>query len=609
MTLGATYLGQERCLFRVWAPYRKQAAVRLLESPGRPWPLTRDDRGYWSGEISPVKPGALYELVLDGQETYPDPASAWQPQGVFGPSAVVDHDFAWTDQAWCNPPLKDYIIYECHIGTFSAQGTFQSALTNLPYLKDLGITAIELMPVAAFSGRYNWGYDVVFPFAVHQDYGGPQGLKTFINACHQHGLAVILDVIYNHFGPEGNILEAFGPYFTAKYPSFWGKAVNFDDQDAQGARNLVKENALYWARHFHVDGLRLDAVQAIFDQSAYPILAEVKDALAQFSTQQQRPVHVIAESDLNASIITSPKQEGGWGLDAAWCDDHHHAWHAFLTGEHSGYYQDFGAWDQVKATLAQGFWFQGQFCQHRQKHLGDFVHPMNPRQLVIYVQNHDMVGNRLQGERLSTLVAWPWLYVLAAATLLSPFVPLLFMGEEYGETNPFLFFVDHASPLLRQAVRAGRRKELGPFNWKGEPPDPYAQETFERSKLDWSKLTRSGHEGLYRFYKQLISLRKQFRLQELNNQQDRQILSCATGPVVSVVQEGPAGPLAMVINAGADEVTWSVPWPQGIWEKVLDSHDFDGGRRSSLLPNRMEASTELTWPAASVAVYTKREHP
>ncbi len=609
MTLGATYLGQDRCLFRVWAPYRKQTAVRLLESPGRLWPLTRDDRGYWSGEISPVKPGALYELVLDGQETYPDPASAWQPQGVFGPSAVVDHDFAWTDQAWCNPPLKDYIIYECHIGTFSAQGTFQSALTNLPYLKDLGITAIELMPVAAFSGRYNWGYDAVFPFAVHQDYGGPQGLKTFINACHQHGLAVILDVIYNHFGPEGNILEAFGPYFTAKYPSYWGKAVNFDDQDAQGARNLVKENALYWARHFHVDALRLDAVQAIFDQSDYPILAEMDDVLTRFAIDHHRRVHVIAESDLNAAIITRSRQAGGWGLGAAWCDDHHHAWHAYLTQEKTGYYQDFGAWDQVVVTLTQGFWFQGQFCHYRQKALGDFTHPLNPQELVIYSQNHDLVGNRVQGERLSKLVAWPWLHVLAAVTLLSPFLPLLFMGEEYGETNPFLYFVDHQSPWLRQAVRDGRRREFMAFNWNGEPPDPYDQETFAASKLDWSKLTQTGHQGLFQFYKQLISLRKQYRLQELKNLHDRQVQACPEAPLISVVQQGPAGTLAMVLNAGVSDVAWAAPWPRGRWEKLLDSNASEFGGSQIVLPGMLEAGREVTWPGASVTVYTKREHP
>ena len=447
--------------------------------------------GYWQTWVANVKPGTRYKFALQDGPERPDPASMHQPMGVHEASEVVDHHaFAWTDSSWPGLPLEQYIIYELHTGTFTPQHTFEGIIQKLDYLVDLGITAIELMPVAAFPGSRNWGYDGVYPFAVQESYGGPEGLKKLVNACHVKGLAVVLDVVYNHMGPEGNYLNDFGPYFTGKYNTPWGKALNFDDAGCDGTRNFFIQNALMWFREYHIDALRLDAVHAIIDLSAKHFLLELAEAVNELSLETGRKFYLIAESDLNDVQVINPPAKGGFGMDAQWCDDFHHALHALTTGETDGYYEDFGKLEDLEKVFNEAFVYSGIYSAHRKKTFGSNASQHPARQFVVCMQNHDQVGNRMLGERLPALVSFPMLKLAAAAYLLSPYLPMLFMGEEYGETNPFLYFISHTDPELVKAVQEGRKKEFKAFKWAGNIPDPQSEETFLSSCLSWNY-----HEG------------------------------------------------------------------------------------------------------------------
>src|SRR5215210_1614096 len=501
-TLGAIDLGNGRCRFRVWAPAAERVEVEIRGKRPRLLPLEPSGEGYFSIEAEGVGPGDLYLIRLDGKQGRPDPASRFQPEGVHGPSMVVDRSFAWTDADWRGLPLPAFIFYELHVGTFTPEGTFDAVIPHLDRLRDLGVTAIEIMPVAQFPGTRNWGYDGVALYAVQNSYGGPAGLKRLVSACHARGIAVVLDVVYNHLGPEGNYLGEFGPYFTARYKTPWGLALNFDGPDSDPVRNYFIENALHWVAEYHIDGLRLDAVHAIADVSERPFLQELGAAL------HEHGAFAIAESDLNTLHFLRPREQGGCGLDAQWTDDFHHSLHTLLTGERTGYYQDFGSLDQMAKAMAGGFVYTGQPSPYRRRRHGVPAEEIEAARHVVCIQNHDQTGNRMLGERIASLVDFESLKLAAGALLLSPFVPLLFMGEEWGETAPFLYFVDHSGPDLIEAVRAGRKEEFAAFGWREEPPDPQSEETFERCRLVQCQHESGRHAALHGFYKELIRLRK-----------------------------------------------------------------------------------------------------
>jgi maltooligosyltrehalose trehalohydrolase len=504
-TLGAREV-ESGVAFRVWAPRAATVDVHLLAPDDRIVPLDRDDDSYFTGQVDGLGPDVRYKYRLDGLREFPDPASRFQPEGVHGPSQVVSDEFAWTDRHWRGLPLADCVIYEVHVGTFTEAGTFDGAIERLPYLRDLGVTAVELMPVAQFPGARNWGYDGVYPFAVQASYGGPEGLKRLVDAAHATGLAVLLDVVYNHFGPEGNYLGQFAPYFTTRYTTPWGTAINFDDAESAHVRRFVLESALQWTTGFHMDGLRLDAVHTIFDASPRHILAEIAAEVHHHAGG--RLVHVTAESDLNEARLVVPLPEGGHGLDAQWSDDFHHALHAALTGERGGYYEDFGSLDDVVRAYERGFVYTGQHSPHRGRPHGTASTGIPGERFIVFTQNHDQIGNRMNGERLPQLIGFEELKLAAAALLLAPYVPLLFMGQEYAERAPFLYFVSHSDEPLIQAVRDGRRAEFAAFAWQGEVPDPQADTTFLRSRLDPRLIDEPRHREMLEFHRGLLRLRR-----------------------------------------------------------------------------------------------------
>ena len=452
-----------------------------------------------------------YSLSLAGGPTRPDPRSHWQPRGVHGPSQVVNHEaFPWTDAGWAGTDLATAVIYELHVGTFTAEGTFEAAIDRLDHLVSLGVTAIELMPVNEFPGERGWGYDGVDLYAPHHAYGGPDGLKRLVDACHTRGLAVVIDVVYNHLGPAGNYLGEFGPYFTDRYNTPWGDAVNFDDAGSAEVRNFFIENALHWLEHYHADGLRLDAVHAIYDMSATHLLEELATRVDELEAQLGRSLWLIAESDLNDPKVVRPRDEHGFGIDAQWSDDLHHALHALLTGEREGYYSDFGDVADVAKALRDAFVYDGRESAFRGRRHGRPTDGLPGSRFLGYLQTHDQVGNRAVGERTSALMSADLLKVGAALVLTSPFVPMLFQGEEWGATTPFQYFTDHEDPALGRAVSEGRRREFEAFGWAPDQvPDPQDPETFARSKLDWSELAEQPHADLFEWHRQLIRLRRE----------------------------------------------------------------------------------------------------
>jgi maltooligosyltrehalose trehalohydrolase len=556
--------------FRVWAPHARQITLRLVG--GRDLPMQRADDGTF-GVPAAAQAGDRYFYILDDHKPLPDPVSRLLPEGVHGPTAIVDPNaFAWSDHAWRGLELRDYTIYELHVGTFSPEGTFDGVVQRLDYLKSLGISVIELMPVAAFPGRRNWGYDGVSMYAVQASYGGPEGLKRLVDAAHRADLAVMLDVVYNHLGNEGNYLRLFGPYFTHHHTTPWGDAINYDDRGCEEVRRHVVENALYWIREYHLDGLRLDATQTIYDDSPRHIVAEIQENVQQLAAELGRMVCVIAETDENDRRYVLPRAQGGFGVDAVWSDDFHHAVHTFLTGEREGYYQDFGSKEQIVRALNEGFVFQGepfQFWRGSKRGTSCAGIPLPAH--VLCTQNHDQVGNRARGERLEALVPRGACKLAAALLLLAPETPLLFMGQEYGEKAPFQFFTDYGDPVLQKAVREGRRKEFEHFvAFGGEVPDPQDEETFERSKLTWpvGSGQQNPHKQMLQWYRRLIALRR-----ELVTPGER---TCRAELVEgAIVMNVPASePKVCVIAEFPESQRQSAP-PE--WKEILSS-DEDGYR-------------------------------
>jgi maltooligosyltrehalose trehalohydrolase len=469
--------------------------------------------GWWHAELSPELSRADYAFSLDGGPPLPDPRSPYQPNGVHGMSRPVDHSaFEWRNTKWQHAPLSSSIIYECHVGTFTQSGTFDAAVEHLGYLRDLGVTHIELMPVAEFSGSRGWGYDGVDLFAPHHPYGGPDAMKRFVDAAHGHGLGVILDVVYNHLGPEGSYIAKFGPYFTDRYRTPWGDAVNLDDRYSDEVRRFFCDNALMWLRDYRVDGMRIDAVHAIFDASAIHFLEQLGAEVHQLEAEVGRHLVVIAESDLNQPRIVMPCEAGGYGLDAQWNDDFHHALHTILTGETAGYLADFGGIAQLAKCLTRGFVYDGTYSKSRRRRHGRPVLGLSAHRFVVFMQNHDQVGNRAMGERLGHLVTMDQLKISAAILMTSPFIPMLFQGEEWNASSPFQYFTDHQDSALAESVRKGRRAEFAHFVADAsEVPDPQALQTFEQSRLDWDERERGEHREIFKWYRQLIGLRRSVR--------------------------------------------------------------------------------------------------
>lgn len=620
MRIGATYLGDDRCEFTVWAPACSTVAVKILgESEAHLLSLQRNAHGYWQGTATQVEPGTRYGYLLNDDKIYPDPVSHWQPDGVHGLSAIVDHGaFAWTDEAWQNPPLEDYLIYELHLGTFTPEGTFDALIPRLPRLVDLGVRAIELMPVAQFSGQHNWGYDGVYLYAVQNSYGGPDGLKRLVDACHQHGLAVILDVVYNHLGPEGNYATQFAPYFTGKYHTPWGKAMNYDDRFSGGVRNFVLQNALYWIREYHIDALRLDAIQTIYDCSARSILEELSETVDHWARHNNRRVYLIAETDNNDARILRPRSSGGLGLNAQWSDDFHHSIHALLTGETHGYFQDFGDIKCLAQCLENGFSYTGQFSTFRQCHRGNSASDRPLHQFVVCLQNHDQVGNRIKGDRLNHLIRFEAQKLAAVTLLLSPYLPLLFMGQEYGDPSPFLYFVDHSDPQLLNAVHQGRKRELATLHLKGEPPFVGDRETFEQSKLQWDLQflgTESSPEKrvfplLRNFYRHLIHLRSTIRPK---NRQEITVEFQESEQLLLLHYHTPQQHSLIFLNFHPQPQHWTGPIPPGAWQKILDSADRqwspDSHSPDPLAPATIQSSPGVPLPLQghNAIVYWHRE--
>ena len=502
---------------RVWAP--KPEAVEV-EVDGRRSPMTRNDAGWWTAEID--GPGTDYAFVLDGGDPRPDPRSAWQPHGVHGPSRVVDHSaFAWTDDRWRGVPLAGSVLYEMHVGTFTPEGTFDAAVGRLDHLVELGVDAVELLPCNAFAGRWGWGYDGVAWFAVHDPYGGPDGLKRFVDACHARGLGVVMDVVYNHLGPAGNYLPEFGPYLTDAHTTPWGPAVNLDQPGSEEVRRFILDSALGWLRDYHVDGLRLDAVHAFVDERATHLLEELAVEVEALGAQLRKPLFLIAESDLNDARMVSSREAGGTGLDGQWADDVHHSFHALLTGERSGYYGDFGTLPGVAKVLREVFLHDGSWSSFRGRAHGRPVPPTVPgHRFVVYLQDHDQVGNRATGDRLSASLSDGLLKIGAALVLTSPFTPMLWMGEEYGARTPWQFFSDHEGEL-GEAVRQGRRAEFATHGWDTDDvPDPQSPQTFVDSTLDWSELDQQRAQDLLAWHRDLLALRRA-RLELSDGRRDR----------------------------------------------------------------------------------------
>jgi maltooligosyltrehalose trehalohydrolase len=496
--------------FEIWAPLPKKVAVYVNHAELAM--LGPDEQGWWHVNVDEAGPGSDYCYLIDGDEKcYPDPRSQWQPHGVHGMTRLYDQNsFVWNDATFPAPPLSSGIVYELHIGTFTQEGTLDAAIGRLNYLVELGITHLELMPVASFAGNHGWGYDGVALFAVHQPYGGPDALKRFVSAAHEKGLAVLLDVVYNHFGPVGNYTGKFGPYLVDSHRTPWGGAVNLEDKWAHQVRRFFLDNALMWMRDFHIDGLRLDAVHAFVDRSAIHFLEQLSAEVETLSKKVARPLTLIAESDLNDPRVVTPRAAGGLGMDAQWSDDFHHALFAVLSpGSKDGYYEDFGDLGQLAKALEQNFVYDGIYSRYRIRVHGRPAGHVPQHRFLGYIQNHDQVGNRALGDRLRQIAGFDRARIAAAVVLLGPFVPMLFQGEEWAASSPFQYFADHEDPEMARLVREGRKREFAAFGWAPESiPDPVSRETFERSKLNWNEIGEGEHAEMAAWYRALIRLRR-----------------------------------------------------------------------------------------------------
>ncbi len=606
MKIGAWYIGGDRCQFTVWAPSAKQVSVKIVAPIEQVLPMQSIEFGYWQVIADRISPNTAYLYQLDGKIDRPDPASQSQPQGVHEVSQTIDHrKFTWSDREWSNLPLAELIIYELHTGTFTPEGTFDAIASRLPYLKELGINTIELMPIAQFPGGRNWGYDGVYPFAVQDSYGGVDGLKRLVDACHQQGMAVLLDVVYNHFGPEGCYIGDFGPYYIAKYQCLWGSAINFDGAHSYGVRNYFIQNALYWLETFHIDGLRLDASDNIFDLNAKHFLQELVEATANLSERVGRPFYLIAENDLSDVRLTRTAAQCGYGLDAQWNDAFHHCVHTVLTSEQSGYYKDYGTFAQLAKAYKQGFVYSWDYSPDRQRWHGSNSSDLPGQNMVVCIQNHDQVGNRILGDRLTQLVSFDALKVAAAALFLAPNIPLIFMGEEYAEDAPFLYFVSHTDPELIAAVRAGRKQEFAHFHLDRDYVDPESMEAFDRSRLRWETCQQGKHQVMFSLYQHLIQLRRTIPALKQLDKHNLEAIGLEDEKVLLLHRWCDEGAIFCLLNFGRDDVSFSPNIPNGNWQKILDSADDKWLGIGSLMPEKLLSSSDrsIMLRSSSFALY------
>ena len=604
MEIGAKYLRNGECEFSVWAPLLQDVALKILSPEEQLVAMTKDNRGYWHARVENVNPAATYLYVLEGEKERPDPASSFQPNGVHKASQLIDHNaFRWQDIDWEGIPLKDMILYELHVSTFTIEGTFGAIIPILDELRDVGVNAVEIMPVAQFPGERNWGYDGVYPFAVQNSYGGPDGLKRLVNECHKKGIAVILDVVYNHLGPEGNYLYDYGPYFTDRYKTPWGQVINFDGPYSNEVRNFFVENALFWFKHYHIDALRLDAIHGIVDMSARPFLLELAERTAEFSQERGKKFYLIAESDLNNSMAVRERDRGGFGLDALWCDDFHHSLHTLLTGENQGYYIDFGRIEHLVKSMREGFVYSGEYSQFRKTNHGNSSRDIPAEQFIVFSQNHDQIGNRMRGERLSRLVSFESLKLAAGTVLLSPYLPLIFMGEEYGETAPFLYFISFSDPNLIEGVRQGRKREFRSFKWEQEPPDPQSSETFMQSKISWNKRCEGDNRILRNFHKELIRLRKSLPAIRNLSKDSLDVRADEAQKVVSMRRWKDSNHILAIFNFNRADITLNHSLLEAQWKKILDSSDKIWNGPGALLPSRINNGEDSRMRGESFALY------
>lgn len=604
LPLGASRLPGNDWRFSVWAPAARALSIHLVGSSHRVVPMKCEDSGYFSADIENVELGARYFYrFADGRER-PDPASRFQPEGVHGPSELVDLErFKWTDSSWPGQEMAACVFYELHVGTYTREGTFEALIPHLAGLRDLGITTLELMPVAQFPGTRNWGYDGVQPYAPQNSYGGPHGLQKFVDAAHRHGLGVALDVVYNHLGPEGNYLSEYGPYFTDRYKTPWGRAINFDGPSSDDVRRFFIENALQWLDKYHIDALRLDAVHGIFDFGATHFLAELQNEVDALEMRVKRKLHLIAESDLNDARLLHSAASRGYGLRSQWSDDFHHSLHSLLTGERAGYYSDFGSVHHLATTMRNGWFYAGQHSNFRHRKHGNSPGGLPRSKFVVCIQNHDQIGNRAKGERLSALVDFESLKLATGVTLLAPFVPLLFMGEEYGETAPFQYFTSHGDADLIEAVRKGRREEFAAFAWEAEVPDPQNEKTFSDSMMDHALKGQESHRTLRDFYRELLNIR---RAHSLAGTGRSEILENG-GAITMVVDDESSSGLVVIFGFGTGESLIDVKLPSSLWKLRLNSADekWRGPGNPMSADIKAKGSFEIKLAARSFVVFER----
>jgi maltooligosyltrehalose trehalohydrolase len=580
-------------VFRVWAPHARTIAVKLIGSD-RTLQMERTAGDVFELEVGALRAGTDYVYVLDGEKERPDPRSRSQPQGVHGPSRLLATDtFAWSDQEFRCPALRSFVLYELHVGTFTPEGTFAAAIAKLAHLRELGVTAVEIMPVAEFPGTRNWGYDGVYPFAPQSSYGGPEGLQRLIDACHGHGLAVVLDVVYNHIGPEGNYLRDFGPYFSSRYHCDWGDAINYDGPGSDGVRRFAIDNALYWLREYHVDALRLDAIHGIYDASPRHVLAEMQAEVQEQCMRIGRSAFLIAESDLNDVRVLKPEEAGGLELDAQWNDDFHHALRSQLLPERPGYLADFGRLADLTKAITDGFVYDGRYSEYRKRRHGSGSRELPGAQFVVYIQNHDQIANASQGQRLGQLAGLDAHKLAATTVACAPNLPLLFMGEEFAAATPFHYFVSHTDPQLVEAVRAGRRAEHAAFGGAAEWADPQDERTFAQCKLDWSCVERAPHAAMLAFYRDLYALRRRSPALSGCHKELARVIADESEGQLALERGHPSGEIALCLfNFGQSPRRMSLALAPGRYRLELTTWDdrYGGQARGGQPPAALSVS-------------------
>ncbi|HWJ29950.1 MAG TPA: malto-oligosyltrehalose trehalohydrolase, partial [Flavisolibacter sp.] len=555
-----------------------------------------------------IKEGAKYFYMPDGEKDIPDPGSHFQPEGVHGPSQVITQDFPWDDQDWKGMPLSDLILYEMHVGTFTEEGTFEAIIPRLDDLIEDGINAIELMPVTQFPGSRNWGYDTVYPYAVQNSYGGPEGLKKLVSACHKKGISVILDLVYNHLGPEGNYFDLFGPYFTDQYKTPWGRAINFDGPWSDGVREYFSNNPLYWFQYFHIDGLRLDAIHSIYDNGALHFWELTHNKIKELEKTLGRSFIMIAESDYNSPKVVKDPSVGGFGFTAQWLDDFHHALYTIIDPAGKDRYIDFGKTEQLAKAYKEGFVHSGEFVKFRKRRHGVSSAGISGDKFIAFNLNHDQVGNRVGGERLCMLVDAERVKLAAAALMLAPYIPMLFMGEEYADDTPFFYFVDHSDPGLIKLVQEGRKNEFKDYGFDQSPPDPQSDDTFQRSKIHWEKRKQDKYRKLLCWHKRLIGLRKESEVLKNFNKEDIEVQVLGQkGFVLTRKNAFKTETLIAVFNFSDVAIPYTFNIQNVQAKKILDSRDPEFTESTSaypeVMPQQISSAQELELPPYSVTIY------